>query len=76
MKSTTFIAIGISLLVLGITSLIIGLASRSNIETKFSVVGLIGPFPIGFGNDKTLFLLSLAILAFILVFYLLQKRIC
>jgi len=36
-------------------------------ETKYSVIGFIGPFPIGFGNDKRLMFFSIIFAIIIIV---------
>ena len=70
--------IGVVLIMLGFLLVVLSLLSNINninidnktnktrFETRFAVVGFIGPFPIGFSNDKRL-LLSIMLFAFILL---------
>lgn len=77
-NALTFVAIGI--IILGLVLLAFSLlpaAKEGKVQTKVAAVGFIGPFPIGFGNDKKLLYVALAIgLAIFLanlVFWLMQK---
>ncbi|MBI4141999.1 DUF131 domain-containing protein [Candidatus Woesearchaeota archaeon] len=59
---------GMLLIFLGFLILFIGsiFLSPQKTNAKYSVVGFIGPFPIGFGNDKKLMFFTL-ILAVVLI---------
>ena len=43
-------------------------------DTKVAVVGFIGPFPIGFGNDKNLLMTALIIGMILLAFFMVYGR--
>lgn len=86
MKMETLIGIGILLIITGFLAVMAGIllqaAKEAEGETKtkggdrvkFSFVGIIGPFPFGFGNDKNLFITTLVIaMAFMLVAYILLR---
>ncbi len=70
------IAFGILFVLLGFILLFIGaLAGAKTGESKVAVVGLLGPIPFGFGNDKRLFVITLAIaVALMVVWLILAKR--
>ena len=40
---------------------ILSSGAKAKSETKVAVIGLLGPIPFGFGNDKKLFLITLVI---------------
>ncbi len=65
------LSIGIILIFLGFLLVFI---SASKTESKVAVVGLLGPIPFGFGNDKRLFVITLAIAVALMVFWFLAKR--
>lgn len=56
-------------LILIIAGFIITIAGSLNGNTKFSFVGFIGPFPIGFSNSKEMLIFGL-ILALVIIFAL------
>jgi len=60
--------IGIALVIAGITVLALGGLTEN---TKFAFVGFIGPFPVGFGNDKGLLIAGLVVA--IIIFLLLAR---
>ncbi len=76
MQTQNLIPIGILLIFLGFILIFIGsLASAKTGESKVSVVGLIGPFPFGFGTDKRLFIVTLVIAVVLMViWFILTKR--
>jgi uncharacterized membrane protein len=43
-------------------------------DSKVAVVGLLGPIPFGFGNDKRLFLIALSIAVALMVVWFIAKR--
>ena len=59
------IIIGFSIILLSIFS-----SGQTNTEVKGAFVGFIGPFPIGFGNDKNMLYLAIAISLVLFVSYL------
>lgn len=69
MKMDSLIIAGIVVIMLGIALVVIGSLFQGaqpgqqgkDSKVKFSFVGLIGPFPLGFGNDKNLLTVTLAI---------------
>ncbi len=63
--------IGLVLVFIGIVLIIIEGVKHSE-NTKFSVIGFIGPIPFGFSNDILLFKITLiiALLVFLLSLYL------
>ena len=70
--------IGIILIIVGIVLISVFLASSGQGKAKFAVVGFIGPFPFGAGNDTGLVKLALILagitfVAFIVVGYLLPR---
>ena len=70
--------VGITLIIIGFLLLIISLLFNTSAgRTRFAFVGFIGPFPIGFSNDKKLLLITvlltlILILSFIMVQFLVR----
>jgi len=58
--------LGILLIILGFLVIIFSLISSGKGETKFAIVGFLGPIPFGFGNDRAL-VIGLLIFAIILL---------
>ena len=74
MEHSQLIQIGMFFVFVGIIiilSSIFFIPTEGKSNVKFSVFGLIGPIPFGFGNDKKLFLVSLAIFVLIAIISLL-----
>ncbi len=73
---SNLLSIGIILIFLGFLLVVIGALSGSKTgESKIAIVGLLGPIPFGFGNDKRLFVITLAIaVALMIVWFILAKR--
>jgi len=64
------LALGIGLVFLGfILIFIASLSGAKSGESKVAVVGLLGPIPFGFGNDKKWFLITLGIAIAVFVFW-------
>jgi uncharacterized protein (TIGR00304 family) len=65
MPQYKLISIGIFLIIIGFLIVFIGSllssGAKAKGETKVAVIGLLGPIPFGFGNDKKLFLIALVI---------------
>ena len=76
MQAQNLIAIGILFVFLGFIIIFIGsLYGAKTGESKVAVVGLLGPIPFGFGNDKRLFFITLAIaIVFAVIWFILAKR--
>ena len=79
MKELSLISIGFLVVLVGFILIIIGFflvsgkgASESN--AKFSFFGLIGPFPIGFGNDRALFIAGMIFTIIILIIFFLMPQ--
>lgn len=67
------VSIGIFLVFVGFILVIIGGLSGKS-ESKVAFVGLIGPFPFGFGNDKRLFAFALGFAVFMLVLWFVFRK--
>lgn len=70
-------AIGFFVVLVGFALMVAGLFMQVKSDAKVALVGFIGPFPIGFGNDKKLLVVAAAMgLAFILIwlFFLHRQR--
>ena len=72
MPSPQLIPLGLLVVVIGIILIILGsLGGKSDV--KVGVGGFIGPIPFGFGNDKTMVYIAIAItLVFFLSFLLIR----
>jgi uncharacterized membrane protein len=69
------ILLGIIFVFLGFILLFIGsLMGAKTGDSKVAVVGLLGPIPFGFGNDKRLFLIALSIAVALMVVWFIAKR--
>lgn len=69
--------LGVLFALIGIALIFFSLFSGASKENvKYSVFGMIGPFPFGFGNDKKLFLFTviLAAAVFIVTSAILRNR--
>ncbi len=77
MQSSTLISIGVLFVFVGFILLFIGSFTGAKTgESKVAVVGLLGPIPFGFGNDKRLFLITAAIAVALFIFWVFfAKRI-
>ncbi len=70
------ISIGILLIFLGFILLFIGSLFGAKTDSKVAVVGLLGPIPFGFGNDKRLFVITLVIAIILMVaWFILSRRL-
>ena len=67
------ISIGFILILIGFLIVFIGSCVKSS-DSKFAVVGLLGPFPFGFGNDKRLFVVTLIISIAVMVVWFILSR--
>ncbi len=66
---TQLLSIGILVIILGFIIVVVGsLLSSGKSDTKFAVGGFIGFIPFGFGNDKNMLWVVLALSAIIFVF--------
>ena len=76
MQAQNLIAFGIIFILLGFILVFVGsLFGAKTGESKVAVVGLLGPIPFGFGNDKRLFVITLAIAVILIVaWFILAKR--
>jgi len=62
--------LGVGAIVIGIILILVSfLAKDAKIETKTAFVGMIGPFPFGFGNDKNAVYFAMAITTIVFVLY-------
>ena len=70
------ITLGILFVLLGFILVFIGsLTGAKTGESKVAVVGLLGPIPFGFGNDKRLFVITLVVAVILMViWFILAKR--
>lgn len=73
------IPVGIALVFLGFLVLIFGTillmqSGENKTESKVFVGGFIGPLPFGFGNDKTLFIIGIALTVLIAITLLLLRN--
>jgi uncharacterized membrane protein len=81
MNHSQIIFLGIIFIFLGffivVVESLVNVLSSENSNVKFSFFGMIGPFPIGFSNDKKLFLatiiISSVIMFVILLLYFLKS---
>lgn len=65
------ISLGVLIVFFGIILIFIGaLSGAKSGETKVAFVGLIGPIPFGFGNDKRLVFIGLGITVALALFWL------
>ncbi len=72
---SNLLSIGIILIFLGFLLVFVSALSGAKAgESKVAVVGLLGPVPFGFGNDKRLFVVTLVIAVALMVFWFLAKR--
>ena len=75
MNSQTLIWVAFGFIFIGIILLAVSvLLQPKKTDTKFAVVGFIGPFPIGFGNDKNLLMTALIIGIILLAFFMVYGR--
>lgn len=79
MQHINFLTIGMILLFVGIAFLILGsfqaMKQGGKAETKVAFGGFIGPFPFGFGNDKQLLYVVMALSAFFLLVWILLQNL-
>lgn len=69
----SLVLLGLAIVIVGIFVIILG-SALSGSNAKFAVGGFIGPIPFGFGNDRNLVILSIALSAAIIVFFLVANR--
>ena len=67
--------IGLALVLIGVFVIIMGSLLSGGSGAKIAVGGFIGPIPFGFGNDRNMVVLSIAISAIIILFFLLSYRL-
>ena len=69
------VSIGILLVFLGFIIIFIGSLYGAK-DSKVAVVGLLGPIPFGFGNDKRLFVITLVVaITLMVVWFFLSRRL-
>lgn len=62
---------GITVVLIGILIIFIGaLSNYGSPGSKFAVGGFVGPIPFGFGNDKPLVYILIAVSAFVALLFL------
>ena len=66
------VTIGIIFVLIGFILVFIGALAGG--ESKVAVVGLLGPIPFGFGNDKRLFLVTMIIAIALMIIWIMAKR--
>jgi uncharacterized membrane protein len=72
-KKMALLEIVILLVVLGMIFIIVGSFMQSSKDTKVAFGGFIGPFPFGFANDKQLLYVVIAIIAIVVIFWILKQ---
>jgi len=75
MQAQTLTLIAIGIIILGFILLGVSILMQpKKTDAKVAVVGFIGPFPIGFGNDKDLLMTALIVGMIILAFFMVYGR--
>ena len=77
MNQFDLVSLGMMIILAGVIVIAIGTLLNSaseKSEVKFSVFGLVGPIPFGFGNDKTVFISTAVFFLMVLLFFYLRMR--
>ena len=74
MQANSLVTIGVLLVFVGFILIFIGSLYSAKADSKVAIVGLLGPFPFGFGNDKKLFIITLSLAIFLFVLWIILSR--
>jgi len=85
MKAVNLISVGVVILILGVIIVFLGMMLQAQqlqnekhtkgSNVKVAVGGFFGPIPFGFGNDKTLMYVVLAVSVFFMLVWMILPRL-